>query len=412
VGGVVLLPSRLEVGSLFLVTDILLCCIVGISLVIFTGWAGQISLGHFVFVGFGACAGAAVVNAHHIDLSLASLVGGGAATAAAIALAIVLQRRVDSSAFALLTLVLAVATPFLLISEIYVPELRLILPNTLHWAVYRYPLFGRYSLYYEEPYFAVAAVALGVILVVARNLQRSRTARVIVAGRENRRAALAMGLDVAKTQLTALAVSGFVAGFAGALLALHRRGLPADLWDPTISLRLIAAVVIGGASSVLGAATGAALSFSLLWFDSTIEANVPHDLYRVMTYIAGGGGMVFVLAFLPGGLAGVAARARDLALWPLARWKGIERPSPGRSLDVVAAVRSAPGRVLRRWAPAPPLAGRGGALLELRGVTARYGPMQVLFGIDLDVTEGCILGLLGTNCSAPTAPASRRCSTP
>ncbi|MCZ7631161.1 MAG: ABC transporter ATP-binding protein [Microthrixaceae bacterium] len=48
-------------------------------------------------------------------------------------------------------------------------------------------------------------------------------------------------------------------------------------------------------------------------------------------------------------------------------------------------------------------------LLELRGVTAAYGGIQVLHGVDLEVPEGAVLALLGPNGAGKTTTISVAC---
>ena len=97
-----------------------------------------------------------------------------------------------------------------------------------------------------------------------------------------------------------------------------------------------------------------------------------------------------ILLVLPGGLASVVFGVRDRVLKMVARRRGI---------DMTASADGTPSRTGSR--PGADREARGGAG---RGAAARapasrssYGPMQVLFGVDLDVADGEIVALLGTN---------------
>ena len=72
--------------------------IVGISLVVLTGWAGQVSLGQMAFVGIGAAVGGALTADQGWDLSLALLVGGivGALVAVVVGYPALRRRRADA----------------------------------------------------------------------------------------------------------------------------------------------------------------------------------------------------------------------------------------------------------------------------------------------------------------------------
>ena len=100
-----------------------------------------------------------------------------------------------------------------------------------------------------------------------------------------------------------------------------------------------------------------------------------------------GVGMLAVLMVAPGGLAEVGRRTRDrvasrLVTRPAAR---LSAASAAPTTNATAAAGVAAGR-----APAD-------ALLACVGTEAAYGPVQILFGVDLDIYEGEIVALLGTN---------------
>ena len=73
------LPTWLGPGSLLEVSNLLVLAIVGCSIVVLTGWAGQVSLGQMSFAAVGAVAGAVAMIDWHWDLSLALLAAGTAA---------------------------------------------------------------------------------------------------------------------------------------------------------------------------------------------------------------------------------------------------------------------------------------------------------------------------------------------
>ena len=100
--------------------------------------------------------------------------------------------------------------------------------------------------------FVVLAVLLAVALVVS-NLAVSATGRRMLAVRSNERAAAAAGIDVAQTKLVAFGIASFIAGLGGSLIGYSRGQLSADSFTALVGLTLLAFAYLGGISSVAGA---------------------------------------------------------------------------------------------------------------------------------------------------------------
>jgi branched-chain amino acid transport system permease protein len=180
----------------------------------------------------------------------------------------------------------------------------------------RNPLFGQIdlssatSLYY---------LCLGVFLLAVaglRGVRHSRTGRVMVAIRDNERAAQAFGVSAVRVKLTAFAISGFVAAAAGSLFIHHQQALDSGPYDPFENLVIFATVVVGGITSLPGAALGALYFQGSKWF-----------LPGPWQALASGVGVLFVLLILPRGLGGLMFSIRDQFLRMVATRKGIVVPS-------------------------------------------------------------------------------------
>ena len=70
-----------------------------------------------------------------------------------------------------------------------------------------------------------------------RGIRRSRTGRVLLALRENERGAQSFGINVLRAKLTAFAISGFLAAFAGCLLVHLLQAFSPDTYGPGPELR-------------------------------------------------------------------------------------------------------------------------------------------------------------------------------
>lgn len=305
---VLTLPAWASAGREQLATLIFIYSIVAVSLVVLTGWVGQISLGQWALVGFGGATLSVLVGRHGIDLFVA--LPAAMAVSALVALVIGLPAlRISGPFLAVTTLAFAVTSRFFFLEDRYLqwfveeevarPALWGRLPITLDWQLY---------------YFALAFLIL--VFIGARNLRNSRTGRALVAVRDNEPASQSVSVNVPRLKLMAFAISGAIAGLAGGLYILHQNGLNTDSFGPEVSLRLFTMVVIGGLGSLPGAILGAVYVRSIEFFVGGGWA-----------LLASGGGILLILLILPGGLGAGMYRVRDEILRWIARRRGIVVPS-------------------------------------------------------------------------------------
>ncbi len=303
------LPGWLDESRVNLAAAIVIFGIIGLSLVVLTGWAGQVSLGQMALVGAGAAVGGAVTSRLGWDLSLALLVAGLAGAAIAVVIGFPAIRR-GGLTLAVMTLAFALAASSYFLNRQFfrgwLPALRIDRPA----------LFGAIDITSETRFYYVTLVCLAIALAMVRGVRRSRTGRVLIAIRENERAARAYGVDATRTKLAAFAFSGFLAAFAGALFVHHQTGLGTAPYSPEESLVVFSMVVIGGLGSVPGALLGAAYVRGVDWF-------VPSD-YR---FLATGAGLLLVLMITPGGLGAVLYDVRDWYLRKVASRRRVVVPS-------------------------------------------------------------------------------------
>jgi ABC-type branched-subunit amino acid transport system ATPase component/ABC-type branched-subunit amino acid transport system permease subunit len=353
--------------------------VIALSLVILTGWAGEISLGQMAFVAIGAAVGASITARWGWDLALGLLGAGilGAAIAALIGLPVLRRRGLT---IAVVTLAFALATTaWLLNPRVFGPGQRFDwLPPS---RVERPNLLGFIDVRSESRYYYLCLVALGVTVFAVRSIRRSRTGRVLVAIRENEQAASAYGVNPRLTTLGAFAMSGFLAAFAGALFVHHQNGLQLDSYTAGESLIVFTMVVIGGLGSIPGALLGALFVRGVTWW-------LPVDWQILAT----GAGMLVVLLVFRGGLGAAFADLRDAGLRRVAKRRDLVVPSLVADARTDATGARVTTEVVHAvGAPSPT------AMLSVRNLDVDYDGVQVLFGVDLDVERGEIVALLGTN---------------
>ena len=161
---------------------------------------------------------------------------------------------------------------------------------------------------------------------------------MLIGVRDNERATEAYAIRARNALMLAFAISGFLAGVAGALFVLQQQLLIDQTFTPDVSLRIFAMVVVGGLGSISGAVLGAVFVYGVQYF-------LPSEC----AFLATGAGLLLVLMLMPGGFGAMFGDARDGVLRWYARRKGIRVPSLLADTLVEPDRRSAPlGRARRR----------------------------------------------------------------
>lgn len=299
---------------------------VGISLLILSGWAGQISLGQFGLAAVGGVVTTFAGAGAHLPVPIA-LLGGAIAGGALATLVGVPALRVRGLHLAITTLAIAVATSALLLD----PEM---LGRHLPEQLAR-PVFVGLDLADRRTFYYAALAVLVLVIGAAAGLRRSRIGRALIAARDNEVAAQAYGVNLVRARLTAFAISGAIAALAGGIFAYHEGGVQAADFTPERSIAMFLMVVIGGLGSIAGPLAGAA-------FLGTLQVL---GVGPLVLFLATGGGVVLLLMLVPGGLAGLAYDVRDALLRRFARRHGIAAPSLlGETGDAARApISPAPG---------------------------------------------------------------------
>ena len=194
---------------------------------------------------------------------------------------------------------------------------------------------------------------------------------MLVALRENDRAAQAFGVNVVRAKLTAFAVSGFLAAVGGVLLVHLQHALYPGGISPVASLSAFVMVVIGGLGSITGVFAGAVYLNGLSW----LKTSVPRSIQPLLELMGSGLGLVIILMILPGGVGSVLFRARDSLLRRLAERRGVIVPSLVADKLVTAEADSvvATAPAATEMTTAPPMAPAEVAVAELETVGARVG---------------------------------------
>ena len=350
----------------FLFTRVLIFAVVGLSVTMLIGWAGQLSLGQFAFVGLGAMT-TATLDARGIGFGVA--LAYGAIAGGTVALLVGFPAlRVRGLFLAVTTLAFAVA------SSGWLLRLPLFVGDSTRVNVSRGEVLGVDFAANRTYYYLCLFVLVGCVAVVGA-LRRSGIGRAIIAVRENERATAAFGISPARAKLVAFGVSGALAALAGGLFAGLRVQVNAEQFGPELSLQAVAMVVIGGLGSIGGALLGAVYVIGL----PALLGSTP-----AVSLATSGIGLLILLLYLPGGLAQLAYRARDQLV----------RVASAR-LASAPAVAEPPIERLRS-SREPPTTGTGVPLL-VEDVAVSFGGRAALDGVTVQAAQGEIVGLIGAN---------------
>lgn len=291
--GLVLIPVLLRTDQIIKATAVVVFAIIGLSLVVLSGWAGQISLGQMAFVAIGAAVSARCTITWSADITLALLAGGLAGAAAAFVIGLP-ALRLRGLYLAVTTLVFALAVNSWFLNRQFfdwVPQQR----------VERLPLFGRIDISTPTRYYAFTLVVLTILFLGLRGVRHSRTGRAIVALRENELAAQAFSVSPVPVKLTAFTISGAVAGVAGGLFVHLSQSFDLASYSAGESIDVFTAAVVGGLGSLFGGVLGAVFLRGSQWFVTSAE-------WRLL---ASAIGVLIVLLIIPGGLASLVIKIRD-----------------------------------------------------------------------------------------------------
>ena len=307
----ILAPLRLGVQDSFRAGVLFILTIVGLSLVVLSGWAGQISLGQGGFVAIGAVVGARLTQAWSLDLILATLIAGvvGAAVAVLVGLPAL---RLSGIHLAVATLAFSVG-----ITSWVLNDSALDLAPT--GRIERLPVLGRLDWSSTTAAYYVALTGLVLALVAVRGIRYSRTGRVLLALRDNETAVAAYGVGVTRAKLTAFGISGFLAAYAGSLYVHHQQAFAVDGigYTTASSISFFVGAIVGGLGSMLGAVLGTLYWLGGSWFLS--------GSWRLLA--TGAGGLIMLLV-APGGLAGLLYDLRDMVLGRALPPSGSDTPVP------------------------------------------------------------------------------------
>jgi branched-chain amino acid transport system permease protein len=183
-------------------------------------------------------------------------------------------------------------------------------------------------------------VIVSLVFLAVGNLRRSETGRRLLAVRGNERAASSLGINVATTKLTAFALSAAIAALAGVLTVYNQIGgrVSFDTFDALTSVSILAFAYLGGIGRLSGAVIGGTFGAGSFTFYALAQLWSGFNNYGL---VIGGAALIVTAVLNPEGIAG--AHVLRLA-WP-GRWRRWSQ-APSETSGVAAAATAA-GQVRR-----------------------------------------------------------------
>jgi len=361
-----------------------------LSFTVVTGIGGMVSLAQATFV-MAASLTAGLLVSHHTPFVVA-LFAGVAVAGLLGALVALPALRLGGVALALATLALA------LVGDEIVFQVNPLINGQLGWTLNR-PVLGPLDFSSNKSLFLLVLI-LGLIGIwLVRNLQRSPTGRAMLAVRSSPVAASASGISPVIAKLGIFTFSAALAGFGGVMISTYSGSVNSTTFPAATGLVWLAVVVTFGVRRPAFALVAGLVytAFPQLLLHVTSSTVAPEILFGL-----GGIG----LARNPEGLSDIGrsiASLWDARIRPRlvpATSPASATPAGGSAVaSTVAVSAAAPRRTGQsdRESEAVAAAGDSPSLLELRSIRAGYGDVEVLHGVDLQVTPSSLVGVLGAN---------------
>jgi branched-chain amino acid transport system permease protein len=304
-------PFQLNSYRVFVLALIMIYALGVLGFNVLIGWSGQIGLAHAGFFGLGAY-GTALLMQRGVTFPVALVV---VALIAVLAGAIIGWPAVQLRGF-----FLAIAT--LAFGELIVrgfAEARGLTGGGGGMSVPVYRVFGldqTRSAYY----LALICAVLG--FAVLTRLLNGRMGRTLKAVRDMEIATGPVGIPAARYKLIAFSISAFVGAVAGALYAQLNTFIFPDMFGTNLLVILLVMLLVGGAGSITGSVLGAVFGVVIVEYFQNLGEH---------QRLAYGASLILIVRFLPGGIASIPSRVRQMRI-------------PGRSRTPGGTVTERDGR--------------------------------------------------------------------
>lgn len=296
-------------------SQVCIYAIVALGLMLLAGFTGQLSLGHAAFMAVGAYTVAVLEQRTGLPV-LSCLIAAGVVAAATGILVGLPSLRIKGLYLGIATLAASVILNFVFLNWASVTNG----PRGIN-----VPTASVFGMEMAEPgqLYALVLPITVVMVLMAKNLFRTRVGRAFVAIRDRDISAEVIGIQLFRYKLMSFAISSFYAGVAGGLWAYLFRVVTPESFPLTTSIFFLAAVIVGGLGWILGGILGAIFMTLVPEVLKLIAAGITPWFPDAPIYLGAVRAIIFgmlivgFLIFEPNGLAEMWRRTRRFfALWP------------------------------------------------------------------------------------------------
>ena len=220
------------------------------------------------------------------------------------------------------------------------------------------------GLSFHQYYLLAALLGLGLAVFIVHRLLDSPTGRAWKVIRESNDLAESIGIRTVRERVVAIAISGGLAGFAGVLFIPRTLVLTPDLFNPMFSATGLLIAILGGKGTLIGPLLGGAI------FAALPETLRFVDEYRIAIFALI---LLVVIRIQPGGLAALLRLSTPFRTPP--------RPA-GAGAGDLSFERS--------------------PVLDVRGLTKRFGGLTAVEDVSLKIEPGELVGIIGPNGAGKT----------
>jgi branched-chain amino acid transport system permease protein len=282
--------------------DICVFILLAIGLNVVVGQAGMLDLGYVAFYAVGGYVLALLATRHHWDFWVILPIGIAIAAVSGIILGVpVLRLRGDYLAVVTLGFGQIISISANNFNFDGGPQGVSLIPHPPSIQRIKALTYGVVDF---KPYFYLVLAAIFVAVFLVRRLERSRVGRAWSAIREDEDVAELMGVPTYRFRLWAFAFGAAIGGSGGVYFATQANHIDPTIFSYTVSILVLAAVVLGGSGNLPGVILGA---FLVAWLPERFRG---FATYRILIF---GVALVVMMIFRPQGLLPSRRRQAEMA---------------------------------------------------------------------------------------------------